>query len=117
MSTKAKRDIEYATHETAKVVFWTTVAVTDITKTLKLYEHTLIVNTAAAAGTLTMPNVTEARGLSFTIILRTAGNNLVIQDSDESEDWPGDYTLDVAHDNVELHSNGVRWEERVLEEH
>ena len=94
----------------AGTVFWTTVATTDITRTLKLYEDTIIVSTAAAAGTLTLPDVGEAKGQTFTIMLRTAGNNLTVQDNagDNAEDWT-DYTLDAANDNLCLYSNGRRW--------
>ena len=105
----AKRNADMVA-PTAGTVFWTTVATTDITKTLALYETTCIVSTAAAAGTLTLPDVGEAKGQTFTIMLRTAGNNLTVQDesSANAEDWT-DYTLDAANDNLCLYSNGRRW--------
>lgn len=95
---------------TTGTAFWTTVATTDITRTLNMYEDVLVVSTAAAAGTLSLPDVGEAKGKTFTIMLRTAGNNLVVQDhnSANAEDWT-DYTLDAANDNLCLYSNGRRW--------
>ena len=80
MSSMPKREIEAVVAEPYKTVFWTVVAVTDIVKTLKLYETTCIVNSTAATATLYLPNVAEAKGMTYKVILRAGTNAVTIKD-------------------------------------
>jgi len=108
----AKKDIEAIVPESLQTVFWNTVATTDITRQLLAYETTIIVSTAAAAGTLYLPNVAEAKGLTYTIIQKVAGNNLVVKDGSNyaaiSQNW-SDITLNFANEFVVLRSDGCKW--------
>lgn len=72
---------------------------------LNLYS---IVTTAAGTHTCYLPSVAEAVGLTFTIRLVTAGNNLTVADNDDSLDW-SDLTLDTAEDFCVLFSDGQKW--------
>ena len=112
MGKLARQSIEAGVLERDKTVFWTTVATTDITKTLKVYEQYLETNSAAAAGTVYLPNVAEARGLTYTIHAITVGNAITVKDTPTASgtlDWLGDFTLDTAGDKVVLQSDGRRW--------
>ena len=109
-----KQDIEETVHSTATLVFFTPASANE-EKKLALYEQTVICNTASYAGKVTLPNVTEAKGMTYNIQLKTAGNNLTVQDRDDSEDWT-DATLDAANDNMCVLSDGVRWSILCLDE-
>ncbi len=108
MSSMVKRDIEAVVTEPAKTVFWTTVAGTDTARDLKLWEENIYVSTAAAAGTLTLPSVAEAAGLTFNIYSLGATNNLTIKDRGDSLGWTN-ITLVNAGDCASLRSNGRQW--------
>jgi len=74
-----------------------------------LFYDTIICDTTSFAGTVQMPSVAEARGMSFTITLRTdGGNDITIVDEDDSEDWADDTFAD-ANDTVTFRSDGTRW--------
>lgn len=108
MGSQAKRDIDAVVVERDKTVFWTTVAVTDITKSLKLWEENIYVSTVAAAGTLTLPNVSEAKDLTFNICSLGATNVLTIKDRGDSFGWTN-ITVVNAGDNRSVTSNGKQW--------
>lgn len=107
-----KKDVEATVPSTNRTVFWTTVAVTDITRQLEVYETTLICNTAAAAGTVYLPNVAEAAGMTYTIELRTAGNNLTIKDGSgyaaATVGWD-DVVPNKAKEYAVFYSDGHKW--------
>ncbi len=104
---KFKRDLGKVIH-TAKTVFFTSTE-TGEEKALSLFEQVVICSTASYTGTVLLPNVGEAKGLTYSIQLRTAGNNLTVADRNDSQDWNGDDTLDTADDYVEYRSDGIRW--------
>lgn len=112
MGSMAKNDVEACVAESNKHIFWTTVATTNITKQLKVHETSLIVDTSAAAGTVYLPHVAECAGLTYTILLRTAGNNLVIKDTPaaaaEAENWSS-ITLNANDEYAVLRSDGQKW--------
>ena len=76
--------------------------------TLKLYETQVRADSTAGAMTITLPPVSEAAGLMFSIILETDGGNLTIQDQDDSYNW-SDLTCDDALDGFLLYSDGFIW--------
>jgi hypothetical protein len=70
---------------------------------------TVICDTTSYAGTVQLPSVAEARGMEFTIVLRTdGGNDITIADEDDSEDW-SDLTAADANDTGTFKSDGTRW--------
>lgn len=107
-----KREIEAVVAEPYKTVFWTVVAVTDIAKTLELYETTCIVNSTAATATLYLPNVAEAKGMTYKVILRAGTNAVTIKDGSNytaiSEIW-ADQAPNAAGEYVEFYSDGHSW--------
>ena len=78
--------------------------------TLEVYEQTVECVTGAAVDvTVTLPNVCEAKGKIYTIVLVTDGGfDVVIQDQDESKNWT-DLTLDTVLDYAVLYSDGRKW--------
>lgn len=66
---------------------------------------------ATGAITITLPNVSECRGLWFSIVARDADgtNTVTIQDQDESEYWAGDITMNGPGDVNLLYSDGMMW--------
>lgn len=79
------------------------------TGALNVYDQVVICDTTSAAITITLPNVSEAMGMLYSITLKTdGGNNVTIQDSDESYGW-SDITLADALDRVLLFSDGLCW--------
>jgi hypothetical protein len=73
------------------------------------YDFVLRPNSSAGAFTITLPPVAEARGRWYSILVRTAGNNITVADKDDSECWPGDITLDTKCDRLLLFSDGLTW--------
>lgn len=69
-------------------------------------------NAETGAWTLTLPPVAEAKGRFYSIICRAAGgaNVITIEDNnDDSECWPGDFTLNEKCDKVLFYSDGLAW--------
>lgn len=109
MGKLARQTIDTGVAETAKSIFWAPVT-GDTTKTLELYEqHIELDASGAVAATLTLPPVSYARGLTYTIFMRTAGAAVTLQDQDDSTDFQGDYTIDAASDKIVLRSDGRSW--------
>ena len=81
-----------------------------VSATLTVNQQAVVITTGAAVDvTITLPNVGEAMGRTFTFQLITDGGfDGVIQDQDESDDWT-DLTLDTADDYAVLYSDGRRW--------
>ncbi len=108
----AKKSIDAIVHPTAQTIFFTSAGTGEV-KTLNPYETTVICDTSGFTGTVKLPAVKEAEGMTFNIILRTAGNNLTITSAGggtypEAEAW-ADITL-TANDNYAiLYSDGQRW--------
>lgn len=75
-----------------------------------MYRTTIICDTTSYAGTVMLPNVTEAQGIRYTIRLRTdGGNDITVDENDDSEDWGGPYTLADANDELVVESDGSKW--------
>ncbi|NIU84309.1 MAG: hypothetical protein GWN64_12755 [Candidatus Thorarchaeota archaeon] len=109
MGKLARETIDAGVAEPQKSIFWAP-DTGDLTKTLALYEqHIELDCTAAEAATLTLPPVSHARGLTFTIFMRTAGAAVTVQDQDDSTDFQGDYTVDAANDKLVVRSDGRSW--------
>ena len=78
--------------------------------TLTVNQQTVECDTTSNAITVTLPDVNEAYGRIFTVALITdGGNDVTIQDQDESRNWDGDYTLADADDEYVFYSNGRKW--------
>lgn len=76
---------------------------------LTVYEQTVLVYATAAIHTIYLPNVTEARGLLFSInLIDTTAHTVTVADNDESLGW-SDLSLTADGDHVLLYSDGVRW--------
>ena len=77
---------------------------------LALYERVVRATPNEVADiTITLPNVSEAAGLFFSIYcVANATYNVVVQDNDESEGW-SDLTLTALNDMVLLYSDGFTW--------
>ena len=65
----------------------------------------------SGAITITLPPVSEARGRFYSIIARDADgtNTITVQDKDDSECWPGDYTMNGKCDRLLAYSDGFAW--------
>ena len=75
-------------------------------------DYVLRPTVAAAAITITLPLVSEAKGRFYSI--KAAGNvtallPITIQDNDDSESWDGDITLVDPGDSLLLYSDGLMW--------
>lgn len=101
-----KRAIETVADRDTRVYFTPTAE--SNTKTLALYEEIVYCDSSGNAGTVYLPFVSEAEGMRFTVILKTAGNNLTVADQDDSEDW-SDVTLDEANDKLTVVARNGRW--------
>jgi len=67
-------------------------------------------NAASAGFTVTLPNVSEARGMIFIIYAETdaSSNNITVSDNSDSMGW-SDITLDAADEYTLLMSDGRKW--------
>jgi len=68
-------------------------------------------NAHAAALTLTLPSVAEAKGRFYSIIAREASavNTITITDKGDSECWVADIVFDGKCDRALLYSDGLAW--------
>ena len=96
-------------NESVVVPFLSKFVVKTTTATLAVYEQIVHVTTAGGAFTLTMPNVTEAKGRTYSIHLVAGETTACTLTALGSLDWPGDFTLDATNDRVVLYSDGARW--------
>ena len=80
----------------------------DASYAMKVYDTVVHMETDdTTAGTLTLPNVSEAKGRFYTIVLITDGGvDVTVQDNDESMFW-SDLTFGDANDLCLLYSDGV----------
>ncbi len=91
---------------------------------LEVYQQVVILRNELTSGndadyTIRMPNVTEAKGRTYNFhLLEQAGDGAMLVTpwgsgqvgaTDESEDWPGDYDLNLDNDHLTLYSTGVAW--------
>ena len=108
MPSMVKKYIEVGVIERDKTYFYAAAGDTlDLSD--YLYVETVICDTTSGAGTVYLPPVSEAKGLQFTITLRTdGGNDITIADQDDSEDW-SDLTAADANDTGTFRSDGTRW--------
>ena len=83
-----------------------TVAVT-AADTLEVYEQNVLV-TSTGAYAITLPPVSEARGLMYSIYFVSDGGDVTIQDQDDSFDW-SDMVMTANNDRVLLYSDGRTW--------
>jgi hypothetical protein len=75
-------------------------------------DYVLRPTVAAAAITITLPIVTEAKGRFYSIRARgnvTVALPITIQDNDESEGWEGDIILYAVGQGCLIYSDGVSW--------
>ena len=75
-------------------------------------DYVLRPTVAAAAITITLPPVSEAKGRFYSIRARGNASALLpitIQDKDDSEGWEGDFELDAAEEGCLLYSDGISW--------
>lgn len=79
-------------------------------RTLKVYEQTVLCYATAGSLTLTLPNVLEAAGRLFSIYCKdlTSPSTVTVQDNDESLEW-SDLSLTADDDHVLLYSDGLQW--------
>jgi hypothetical protein len=73
------------------------------------YDFVVRPDSSGGAITITLPPVAECQGRWYSILVRTAGNNITVADKDDSECWPGDITLDTKCDRLLLFSDGLTW--------
>jgi len=101
--------IDVARHALPKFVTW--VSGTYQTQKLTLLHNPVIVNSAAATGTITLPDISEAEdaGMVLTILCHTGTNATSIVDDDDSIDWTDITTLDAALDSVTLYPAARKW--------
>ena len=71
-------------------------------------DYVVRVDASTALVTITLPNVSEAKGRWYSILVRDATETVVIQDNDESEAW-SDITITVANSHLLLYSDGMSW--------
>ena len=77
---------------------------------LSVNQQVVEATTSTVDITVTLPNVEEAAGRTYTIALITDGGfDLIVQDQDESRNWDGDYTMADANDEYVFYSNGRKW--------
>lgn len=76
---------------------------------LTVYQTKVVCDSTAGAFAVTLPNVGEAVGKLFSIVLAVDNGDITIQDNDESLYWDGDYTLDDVGDGYLLYSDGMSW--------
>ena len=77
--------------------------------TLTVYQTKVVCDSTDGAFSVTLPNVGEAVGKIFSIVLAADGGDITIQDQDESLYWDGDYTLASVGDGKLLYSDGASW--------
>lgn len=104
------RPIEQATVPSDDKIVQVSGASGGTSRTLKVYEQTVLCYATAGALTLTLPNVLEAKGKLFSIYCKdlTGPSTVVVQDNDESLGW-SDLTLTADADHVLLYSDGLQW--------
>lgn len=80
------------------------------TRVLKTYEQTVLCYATAGNLTITLPNVLEAAGRTFSIYCKdlTSPSTVTVQDNDESVGW-SDMSLTADLDHVLLYSDGLQW--------
>ena len=77
--------------------------------TLNPYDKTVVVDSSSGAVTVTLPQVTEAKGQTLNVICPNGNTNSVtIQDQNESYGW-SDITVNGANEAHMLISDGVKW--------
>jgi hypothetical protein len=83
----------------------------DVTMTTRDYVVRPSADIGSGAITITLPNVSEAKGRFYSIIARNADavNTITIQDDDDSECWVGDIVLNEKCDRCLLYSDGLAW--------
>jgi hypothetical protein len=79
------------------------------TDTIALSDQNIIVDSTASAMTLTMPPVAEAKGMIYSIFMRSHGGADCTVTATDAEGWDGDYTLNSAGDGQLLFSDGAHW--------
>jgi len=76
--------------------------------TLEIYQQMVHCDSTAGAFSVTLPNVSQAKGRVFVISLDTDNGNVTVQDQDEAFLW-SDLVMTAANDFVCLMSNGEMW--------
>ena len=105
-----KKDIDAVVHDTEQVYYFTpTEADEELDLNTYRYYTSIHVDVSSYACKITLPNVAEAKGMTYSIRIHVGGtNDLTIQDRDDSEGWT-DVTIEDANDTLTVRSNGVQW--------
>jgi hypothetical protein len=95
-----------------KILFYTPTGATYV-KQLTIRDRIVRVDNATYAGTLVLPSVSEAKGLTFQISVTSAAQDCVITDApalslSDGIDW-ADITATDAEDQLTLLSTGRTW--------
>lgn len=78
--------------------------------TLGVNDQVVIVDSSSAAVTITLPAVDRAQGRTYFIHAESGNTNAVtVADADDSRNFEGDYTLNLANDRMALMSDGMKW--------
>lgn len=77
--------------------------------TLTVYQTKVVCDSTDGAFAVTLPNVGEAVGKFFSIVMSVDNGDVTIQDQDESLYFDGDYTLNDVGDGYLLYSDGMSW--------
>lgn len=66
---------------------------------------------AGAAFIITLPPVVEARGRTYSVLMRAknGAKNITITSKGDSEAWGGDYLLAAAGHRISFYSDGMSW--------
>jgi len=73
-----------------------------------LTETRIFCDSTAAAFTLTLPAIADAKGLTFSIILTVDGGDVTIAHAGDSYNWTN-LTMNDAEDGFLLYSDGLVW--------
>ena len=84
------------------------ILITAASASLTTQQRKVKVSGHSSAVTITLPNVSKAKGLTFVISGDGSTDNITVQDNDESEGW-ADLVNAAADGVVTLQSDGERW--------
>jgi len=76
--------------------------------TLGVNDQVVRMDATGGAFAVTLPNVSEARGLFYTFIALDTTGDITLQDQNESELWT-DLTFAVDDESAVLYSDGRTW--------
>ena len=77
--------------------------------TLKISQNSILVDSTDGAFAITLPGVSEARGMIFSATMIADAGNVTIQDQDDSYGNWSDLVLTAVQDHVCIYSDGLVW--------